>query len=369
MTALAERHQAINLSQGAPDYDGPPDIVDAALRAMSAGRNQYARSTGAPELVRALADTYGDLYGLDLDPATQITVTCGATEGIAAAMLGLLEPGDEVVLFEPFYDSYPACIALAGARPRFVTLRFPDFALDERALAEAFTPRTRMVVLNTPHNPTGKVFDPGEMEAVAEMAQRRDVLVLTDEVYEHITYDGVRHVPMATLPGMADRTVTLSSAGKTYAYTGWKIGWAVGPERLVAAVQAAHQFLTFCAPAPLQSAMAFALREHAGEYRAGLRAAYAERRDVLLKALVDAGFRPAVPKGTYFVLASFDGVLQGDDREAARQLVEEAGVATIPPGGFYSAAPNEGRALLRFSFCKRIETLREAADRLQRLRR
>jgi N-succinyldiaminopimelate aminotransferase len=364
MTALAERHGAINLSQGAPDFDGPADILAAAAEAMRAGVNQYARSRGLPALVAAIAQRYEALYGLSLDPADQITVTCGATEAIAASMLGLLEPGDEVILFEPFYDSYVACAAMAGARPRFCTLRFPDFAVDLDELARLFTARTKMIVVNSPHNPTGKVFRQDELVAVAELCQRNGVTVLTDEVYEHITFDGARHVPMATLPGMFERTVTLSSTGKTYSLTGWKIGWAAGPANLIAGVQAAHQFLTFCAPAPLQAAMAAALRTHTAEYTAQLRAEYAERRQILLSALTAAGFRAAVPRGTYFVLASFAGLLDGSDHEVARRLTETIGVAAIPPSGFYRAAPQEGTQLLRFSFCKRTETLRQAAERL-----
>lgn len=367
MTALAERHGAVNLSQGAPDFDGPGPILDAAESAMRSGVNQYARSGGLPVLVEALAERYEALYGLRLDPYREIAVTCGATEAIAATMLGLLDPGDEVVLFEPYYDSYPACVAMAGARARYCTLRFPDFRLDQGALERCFGPRTRMVVLNSPHNPTGKVFEPAELEAVGELCRRHGALVVTDEVYEHITFDGARHVPMASLPGMFERTVTLSSAGKTYSLTGWKIGWAVGPARLIAGVQAAHQFLTFCAPAPLQAAMAHALRTQADAYLSRLRQDYARRREVLMAALGRAGFELAVPRGTYFVLASFAGLFRGTDREVAERLIEVAGVASIPPSGFYQQAPEEGKHLLRFSFCKKMETLELAALRLASL--
>ncbi len=368
MTALAMRHGAINLAQGFPDFEGPPGIVDAAVEALRSGHNQYARSMGHPELVTAIADKIRDCYGLDFDPMSEITVFCGATEGIAASLLGLLDPGDEVILFEPFYDSYPACIALAGATARYCPLRFPDFALDEAALAALFGDRTRVLVLNSPHNPTGKVFGASELDRIAKLCQAHDVLVVADEVYEHLTFDGVPHVPIASLPGMHERTLTLSSTGKTYSLTGWKVGWAAGPAALVGAAQAAHQFLTFCAATPLQVAMARAIRVYGQDYFTALRADYTVRRDYLSAALTEAGFKVARPAGTYFVLADFGDLWDGDDRSFARHLVETAGVAAIPPSVFYSAAPDEGRRLLRFAFCKRMETLEAAAERLRRLK-
>lgn len=368
MTALAARHGAINLAQGFPDFDGPPEIPEAAFAAMRAGHNQYARSMGHPELVTALAEQARALYGLDYDPMTEIAVTCGATEGIAAALLGLLDPGDEVILFEPFYDSYQACVALAGARPRFCPLRFPDFALDEGALARLFGPRTRLLVLNTPHNPTGKVFTAEELDRIAALCQAHGAIVLTDEVYEHLTFEGAAHIPMASRPGMRERTLTLSSAGKTFAYTGWKIGWAMGPAPLVAALQSAHQFLTFCAATPLQVAMAQAIRSHGASYFERLRADYAARRDLLTGILREVGFRVAEPAGTYFVLADFGALWAGDDRSFARHLTETVGVTAIPPSVFYAEAVDEGRRLLRFAFCKRLETLEAAAERLRGLK-
>ena len=237
MTALALEHRAINLSQGFPDFEGPPEIVEAAVLALRSGHNQYPRSMGVPPLVQAIAQHQLDQYQLDYDPMREVVVFSGATEGIASSLLGLLNPGDEVLVFEPFYDSYPACIAMAGAVPRFCTLRFPDFALDPDALAACFSDRTKLVLLNTPHNPTGKVFEPSELKVIADLCHRHDAYVLADEVYEHLTYDDARHVPMASLPGMRDRTLTLSSAGKTYSLTGWKIGWATGPASMVAAAQ------------------------------------------------------------------------------------------------------------------------------------
>jgi N-succinyldiaminopimelate aminotransferase len=364
MTVLANAHGAINLSQGFPDFDGPASILEAAARAMQAGHNQYARSMGHPLLVEAIAAQQRALYGLEWDPLSEITVCCGATEGIAASLLGLLNTGDEVILFEPYYDSYPACVALAGGAARFCTLRFPDFALDSEALAALFGPRTRVLVLNTPHNPTGKVFTVAELDEIARLCQRHDVVVLADEVYEHLTFDDARHVPMATRPGMRERTLTLSSTGKTFSLTGWKIGWATGPAHLVAATQAAHQFLTFCAATPLQVAMAVALGALGDGYLEAFRTAYAGRRTRLLEVLRAAGFDVAPPDGTYFILADFHRLSGADDRTFAEQLICEHGVAAIPASAFYTAMPAEGRRLLRFAFCKRLETLEAAAERL-----
>lgn len=367
MTQLAKAHGAINLSQGFPDFEGPPEIVDAAVRALREGHNQYARSMGVLPLVRAVAGHQERFYGLKLDPEREVMVTCGATEAIAAALLGLLEPGDEVVLLEPFYDSYPALVALAGAVPRYLTLRFPDFTLDEAELEALFTERTRLLVLNTPHNPTGKVFTREELLRIAALCRRHDVVVVSDEVYEHLTYDGAKHVPIVTLPGMFERTLTLSSTGKTYSFTGWKVGWATGPEPLIAAAQAAHQFLTFAGATPLQWGMAAALERFTEAYFSTLEAEYQKRRDFLCEALERAGFKVACPRGTYFVLADFSRLSGDDDRTFVRRLVEEVGVCAIPPSFFYARAPEEGARLLRFAFCKRMETLREAAHRLARL--
>jgi len=366
MTALAIEHRAINLAQGFPDFDGPDELLDAAAAAMGAGHNQYARSAGHPRLAGAIADRVAHDYGLQYEALTEVAVTSGATEGIAAAMLGLLEPGDEVVLFEPFYDSYPAAVAMAGGIVRPCTLRFPDFALDEAELAKCFTPRTRAVLLNTPHNPTGKVFSLGELTAIARLCEAHDAFVVSDEVYEHLTYDGVAHVPIATLPGMRDRTLTLSSLGKTYSLTGWKTGWATGPAHLVAGLQAAHQFLTFCSATPFQQAAAVALDSLRDDFVRTLKAEYTERRDLLVAALRDVGFAVAVPQGTYFVLADFRQVWQGgDDHAFARHLTTNVGVACIPPSVFYAADVGEGRRLARFAFCKRMGTLEAAAGRLK----
>jgi N-succinyldiaminopimelate aminotransferase len=367
MTALAEEYGAINLAQGFPDFEGPSEIVEAAVRAIRSGRNQYARSRGHPPLAEAIADAQSRYYGLEYDPMSEVVVFNGATEGISASLLGLLNPGDEVILFEPFYDSYPPCLALAGAVPRFLTLRFPDFALDGDALRALVNERTRMIILNTPMNPTGKVFDAQELEVIASVCRDHNLIALTDEVYEHLTFDGARHLPLAGLPGMKERTLTLSSAGKTYSFTGWKIGWGTGPPDLVDGAQAAHQFLNYTIATPLQEAVAFALRNFREEFLAEFKAEYLARRDFLVAALEEVGFRVAVPKGTYFVLADFTPIFEGDDWEFARWITKEHGVAAIPPSSFFQADAAEGRRLARFAFCKKMETLETAAERLRKM--
>jgi len=367
MTALAQEHGAINLAQGFPDFEGPPEIVEAAVEALRSGNNQYARSRGHPDLVRAIAESQKLYYGLEYDPMEEVAVFSGATEGIAASMLGLLNPGDEVILFEPFYDSYPPGLALSGATARFLTLRFPDFALDRDALRALVTDKTRMIVLNTPMNPSGKVFSRDELEIIADVCMEHDLIALTDEVYEHLVFDEARHIPLATLPGMKERTLTLSSAGKTYSFTGWKIGWGTGPRALIDGAQAAHQFLTYAIPTPLQSAVAYALRNHNVDFLKGFKAEYLARRDFLVSVLEDTGFQVAVPKGTYFIFAGFEGIFSGDDREFGYWLTREHGVAALPPSSFYHVGLDEGRRLTRFAFCKKMETLEAAAERLRKL--
>ena len=364
MTKLAQEHRAINLAQGFPDFEGPREILEAAKRALDAGENQYARSLGHPKLVAAIAGKYRAVYGLEFDPMSEVVVFCGATEGIASSLLGLLDPGDEVILFEPFYDSYPVCVALAGATARYCTLRFPEFRVREEELAPLFNSKTKLLLLNSPHNPSGKVFAREELETIARLCREHDVLVVADEVYEHITFDGARPIPIASLPGMRERTLTLSSTGKTFSLTGWKIGWGTGPEPLVRAAQAAHQFVTFATSTPFQVAMARALDAYDAEYMDTLRREYTERRDYLAGVLEKAGLRVSLPRGTYFILADFSGIFDGDDVAFARSLVETRGVAAIPPSGFYSAAKEEGRRLIRFAFSKRMETLRAAGERL-----
>ncbi len=367
MTALAQKHEAINLGQGFPDFEGPTSIIEAAVDALRRGHNQYARSAGVPPLVEAIAAQREELHGLSYDPKTEVGVYTGCTEGLMASMLGLLDPGDEVLMFEPVYDSYPVCAAMAHATARYVPLAFPDYEIDFERLEAAITKRTKVLLINTPHNPTGKVLSRDELESIASICLKYDLLALTDEVYEHITFDGVPHIPLASIPGMRDRTLSLSSTGKTYSLTGWKIGWATGPKDMVAAAQAAHQFLTFAAATPLQHATAFALREYGPAFFASLRAEYLERRDRLLSCLRDVGLTVPTPKGAYFLLADFSSRFEGDDVAFARHLTTEIGVAAIPPSFFYPAHPEQGRHLIRFAFCKQMSTLEAAIERLGQL--
>jgi N-succinyldiaminopimelate aminotransferase len=366
MTRLANEHGAVNLAQGFPDFDGPDFVKEAAVEAIRQGRGQYARMSGVPEIHAALAAKYRRDYGLDYAADTEFTVTSGATEAIFAAIQGTCEPGDEVVLFEPYYDSYRASVVMASAIPRFVTLRAPDWSFDPEELARAFTPKTRAILLNTPHNPTGKVFMREELEAVAALCRERDVLCITDEVYEHILYDGT-HVPMAALPGMRERTITISSFGKTFSLTGWKIGWAAAPPALTAAVRAAHQFITFATATPLQHAAAAALAT-GPEYYEGLVSFYRRKRDDLVTELSRLGFVVAPPAGTYYVCADFRPFGFDDDIAFCRHLIEDIGVAAIPPSVFYENT-RYGKTYIRFAFCKKEETLREAVRRLNTLSR
>jgi N-succinyldiaminopimelate aminotransferase len=359
MSALAERTGAINLGQGFPDEDGPDELLEAARTAIREGHNQYAPLPGVPALREAVAGHQRRFYGIELDPETQVQITFGATEAIAAALLGLCEPGDEVVCFEPYYDSYAAGIAMAGAQRRPVTLRPPDWAFDAEALAAAITPRARVLLLNTPHNPTGKVFSRAELELVAAACREHDLIAITDEVYEHLVFDS-EHVPLATLPGMAERTLTISSLGKTFSVTGWKTGWACGPADLVAAVRAAKQFMTFAGGTPFQHAGAAALALGDEVYTAladGLRA----KRDRLCAGIEAAGLEAIRPAGTYFANAE----VGRDGAEFCRELVERAGVVAIPTSVFYDDE-EAGRTLVRFAFCKREDVIDEAARRLAR---
>lgn len=367
MTKVANEKGAINLAQGFPDFDAPSEILEEAVTALRSGQNQYARSMGHMPLAQALSEKIEHDYGLLFDPHSEIIVTSGATEGIASALLGLLNPGDEVIFFEPHYDSYPACAAIAGAVSRFCTLRFPDFTIDFDELENCFSEKTRMLFINTPHNPTGKVFTEEELGRLAELCKRRDVLAITDEVYEHITYDNVEHLPMATLPGMRERTLTISGAGKTFSMTGWRIGWITGPAVLVEAVQRAHQYVTFAPATPLQDALARGIRTIGDSYFHGLRKDYTQRRALLLSVLEQSGLQVAVPKGAYYILADFSRIWEGDDLSFVHHLIDHSGVAAIPPSAFYTAAPAEGEKLVRFAFCKRLDTLEQAAERLKKI--
>ncbi len=365
MTVLAREVGALNLSQGFPDFDGPDWIKELACRAVREGPNQYERSAGRPRLVAAIARHLEESYGLEVDPMAEITVTSGATEGIYATLTGLLDPGCEVVCFEPFYDSYPAVAGFAGATIRTVPLRAPDFSFDEEALAAAFSERTRAVLVNTPHNPTGKVFSRAELEAIVALCAHHDAWLISDEVYEHMVYEG-EHVSPATLA--PERTVLISSAAKTFSFTGWKVGWVVAPPLATRAVRAVHQFTTFCSAAPFQEALAQALEEAPGRgYYAGLREAYRERRDVLVAGLREIGFRLEAPAGTYFAMADYSPFSRGDDKSFAIALARRHGVATIPPSSFYQH-PESAGTLVRFAFCKGVATLREAVRKLSGLR-
>ena len=366
ITRLAQQHGAVNLGQGFPNFAGPAFLKEAAIRAILDDRNQYARMPGEPPLVRAAAEKLKRTYGLEYDPIEEITVYSGCTEAIHCAFLGLCEPGDEVVLFEPYYDSYRACAAMAGVTPRFVTLRAPDFRWRAEELAAAFGPRTRFVLLNSPHNPTGRVFGRDELEQVAALARRWNAYVVTDEVYEHLVFEGT-HVPMATLPGMREWTITLNSTGKTFSLTGWKIGWSAAPVEVTKALRAAHQFVTFATATPFQHAMAEALAAPP-EYYAGFLAAYRRRRDRLIGILEEAGLRVLPPEGTYFACVDIRPLGGEDDVAFCRRLIETVGVAAIPMSVFYENKA-EGKYLVRFAFCKSDEVLDAAAERLKKLRK
>ncbi|MCJ1678417.1 pyridoxal phosphate-dependent aminotransferase [Streptomyces sp. APSN-46.1] len=365
MSALAARTGSINLGQGFPDTDGPAEIAEAASRAVLSGLgNQYPPGPGIPELRTAIAAHQQRFYGLRYDPDTEVLVTAGATEAIAAALLALLEPGDEVIALEPFYDSYAACIAMAGAVRVPLTLRAPDFRPDIDALSDAITPRTRLLLLNTPHNPTGTVLTPAELAAIAELAVRHDLLVITDEVYEHLVFEG-SHTPLASLPGMRERTVTISSAGKTYSFTGWKVGWITAPPELVAAVRSVKQFLTFVSSGPFQYAVAEALALP-DTYYEGLRAGLAAKRDLLADGLAAAGFRVFRPQGTYFITTDIAPLGEKDGLAFCRALPERCGVVAIPNQVFYDDE-SAGATQVRWAFCKKTDVLHEAVERLQRL--
>ncbi len=362
MSALAVRTGSVNLGQGFPDLSGPASVVEAAYDAMRAGRNQYPPGHGAPELVEAIVRHQWRHYGLELAPE-QVVVTTGATEAIAAAMLGLVDPGDEVVVCEPYYDSYRAMIQFAGGVRRPVTLRAPGYRLDAAELEAAVTERTRLILLNTPHNPTGRVLDRTELGAVADVARRHDLVVVTDEVYEHLTFDDREHVPLATLPGMSERTVTISSSGKTFSFTGWKVGWATGPAELVAAVEGAKNWLSYSSGAPLQPAIAHALN-HEGAFHERLRADLAHRRDLLCEGLDALGLEVHVPQGTYFVTTDVSTLGHRDGLAFCAAIAERAKVVAIPTQVFYEDDSQHGRHLIRWAFCKERDVIEEGLLRL-----
>ncbi len=368
MSRLAVEHQAVNLGQGFPDFPGPDFVKEAAIQAIRADLNQYAVSHGTPRLRRAIGETWKRATGREIDPETEVSVGSGATELILDAIPGLVNPGDEVIVFEPFYDSYLPDILMAGGVPRFITLEPTVWRFDRQGLVGLFGTKTKLILINTPHNPTGKMFSREELEFIGSLCLEHDVIVLTDEVYDQIRFDGVEHVPIATLPGMWERTLTINSTGKTFSMTGWKVGYAVGPPSLNQAVRATHQFVTFSTSTPFQEAMATAMDTAARTgYYEQLRREYTARRDRLASALADAGLKTLPVQGAYFLLADVQGMGFPDDVSFCKYLTAEIGVAAIPPSAFY-ADSSRAPLLARFCFAKSEETLRSAAERLQRLR-
>lgn len=369
-TALAVKHKAVNLGQGFPDFDGPDEVKEAAIQAIRSGVNQYAIGSGATSLKNAVAEHARRFYGMAVDPETMVTVTSGATEALCDAVLGLVDPGDEVILFEPYFDSYIADVLMAGGVPRYVVLRPPDgrhdsWWFDEGELVGAFSNRTKAVMLNTPHNPTGKVYTRQELELIAELSRKHDTVVISDEVYEHIVFEPARHIPIATLPGMEDRTITISSGGKAFSLTGWKIGWAITSPELREAVLKTHQFVTFATASPLQEAIAAALRLP-NSYFEELTRSYREKRRQLVDVLNYAELTPTAPEGTYYTMADISAAGFEDDVAFCRYLTTEVGVCAIPPSAFYSREhAHHARNLARFTFCKTAPVLEAGVQRLR----
>ena len=366
MTRIAALHGAVNLAQGFPDFDPPPEVVVAAKNALEAGYNQYSITWGARELREAIARKAKRFNGIDADPETNLVVTCGSTEAMMAAMLSLVNPGDEAVIFEPFYENYGPDAVVSGARPRYVRLAWPDWSLDDETLKAAFTRRTKALILNTPNNPTGKVFTRAELRLLADLCADHDVVAVTDEIYEHIVYDGARHVSLATLGDMAGRTITINGISKTYSATGWRVGWAIAPKTLADAMRRTHDFLTVGAPHPLQVAAVTALSLPDAYYR-DLAAMYTARRDAFVRALTEVGLACRAPSGAYYVMADFSRFRFPDDWAFAMYLVERIRVATVPGSSFYGR-PKDGARFVRFMFSKRDATLKDAIDRLGALK-
>jgi aspartate/methionine/tyrosine aminotransferase len=363
MTRLAITYDAINLSQGFPDFGPPPEVIEAAHHALDAGANQYTVTWGTPALRQAIAMKMKRLYDLTFDPDQHITVTCGVTEAIAATLTALLDPGDEVIIIEPYHEGFVPAVVFPGGRPRFVPLDPPSYKLDLDRLRAAFNPRTRAILINTPHNPTGRVFRRDELEGIARLCQEFDAVAITDEIYEHITYDGHKHLPLASIPGMVERTVTIGGLGKTYAMTGWRLGYACARNQLSNALRTVHDFTTICAPAPLQAAGAVALGLPE-EYYMQLKQDYAARRDKIISILDQAGFLVQPPEGSYYVMADFSTwEFEGDDYDFARWLPATRGVAVVPGSCFYGT-PGKGEKTVRFAFAKKIETLEAAGKRI-----
>jgi aminotransferase len=365
MTRLAYQHDAINLSQGYPDFPAPEAVKQAAIDAIRSDYNQYSITWGRPATRQAIADRLRRRYGMDwIDPDRHVTVTCGVTEAIVVSLMGIANPGDEVVVIEPFHENFVPAVAFAGARPVFVPLDPPDYRLDPDRLRQSFGPRTRAILVNTPHNPTGRVFATEELTAIADLCQEFDAIAVTDEIYEHIIYDDRPHIPLATLPGMAERTITTGGLSKTYAVTGWRLAYVVAQEPWSTALRTVHDYTTICAPTPFQEAAVVAL-SLPDSYYAELQASYTERRDRMIAILNDVGFKATPPEGAYYVMADFsDFGFDGDDTEFARWLTKQARVAVVPGSSFYHT-PEPGRTTVRFAFPKRVETLEEAGERMR----
>lgn len=365
MTRLASQHGAINLAQGFPDFPAPAAVKAAACTAINADINQYAVTWGSASLRHAIAEKYQRTYGLEVDPDHEICVTCGSTEAMVASILGLVNPGDEIIVFEPFYENYGPDALMAGASLRYVPLHYPDWSFDEAELSAAFNDHTQGIILNSPNNPTGKVFTREELEIISRLCNMHGAIAYSDEIYEHIVYDNRQHVPVVTVPGMEDRTVTINSLSKTYSVTGWRVGWAIAPAALLQPIRKVHDFLTVGAAAPLQEAGVVALNLP-DDYYTELVAGYTARRALLMEVLATAGLRPLLPEGAYYIMADVDGLAGRNDVEAARFLVESIGVAAVPLSSFYSR-PDPTRPQLRFAFSKRHETLAAAGERLNGL--
>lgn len=366
---LAREHQAVNLGQGKPDFDGPQEAVEAFIKALQSGQNnQYAPGPGTPNLKQGIANHAARSYGLDVEPQRGTVVTPGATEALFAAIMGLVDTDDEVIIIEPFFDSYVPGVVMANATPVYVPLHAPDWTFDPDELRAAFSPKTRAIMLNTPHNPTGRVFTHAELTLIADLCKEFDVTVISDEVYEHLLFDEAQHIPIATLPDMFERTITIGSAGKTFGMTGWKVGWVYGHPDLVKGVAQAHQFIAFAVNHPAQEAVAHAFTLPSSYYE-DYREVYTRKRDLMMQAIEGAGLKAPMPKGTYFAMADFSDVFDGDDVAFAKHLVTEIGVAAIPPTFFYSEQHKHmGSKHIRFAFCKSDETIQQAGERMAKLK-
>ena len=366
MTRVCLKHQGVNLAQGFPDFPAPVEIKEAAIKAIRADLNQYAITWGTLNLRQAIAEKFAWFNGVTVDPEREITVCCGSTEAMISSLMAIVNPGEEVIVFEPFYENYGPDTILCGAKPRFITLHEPDWHFDEQELAQAFSNKTKAIIINTPNNPTGKVFSHDELQSIADLCLKWGVVAVTDEIYEHILYDGAKHISIASLTGMRDQTITINSISKTYSLTGWRVGWAIASTHLTSSIRKVHDFLTVGAPHPLQEAAAIALRIDRGYYQ-NLAKEYQEKRDFLLSILEEAGFQTYRPLGAYYIMTDMGHFGFSDDVAFAFYLVEKFGVATVPGSSFYSL-PSLGSTKIRFCFPKKMETLQQAGERLKKFR-